>query len=100
MAKTGKTEAPKSKVEIEAAADQARRAKVDAANKKRIKEEADKAAALAKTPLNEEEKAFIARIEPKMKEGRAVMQPSAAEITRYSQLIKRKDVKGGATEKN
>lgn len=93
MAKTKKADAPKSKVEIEAEADKARRAKVDAANKEKIKEEADKAAALAKTPLNEEEQAFIARIKPLMNEGRAVMQPSAAEITRYSQLITRKDVK-------
>ena len=96
MAKTKTAEAKpkaKSKVEIEAAADKARRAKVDAANKKKIKEEADKVEARAKTPLNEEEKAFIARIGPMMKEGRAVRQPSSAEITRYSQLIPRKDVK-------
>lgn len=93
MAQAKETQAPKSKVEIEAAADKARKAKVDAANKKKIKEEAEKAAALAKTPLNEDEKAFIDRVKPLMNEGRAIMQPSAAEITRYSQLIKRKDVK-------
>lgn len=83
----------KSKVEIEATADKARRAKVDRANKKKPRELADEAAALANKPLNGEEKAFIARIGPKMSEGRAIMQPSSAEILRYSQLILRKDVK-------
>ena len=93
MGKSKAKTAAKSKVEIEAAADKARRAKVDAANRKKIKEEADKVEAAAKTPLTEEEKAFIARIKPMMKEGRAARQPSSAEMTRYSQLIARKDVK-------
>ena len=93
MAKTEEKLGAKSKVEIEAEADKARRAKVDAANRRKIKEEADKVAAAAQTPLNEEEKAFIARVGPMMNEGRAARQPSSAEITRYSQLIPRKDVK-------
>ena len=83
----------KSKQEIEEAADKARKAKVDAANKKKIVDAAKKEAQLADTPLNKEEKDFLARIEPKMNEGRAIMQPSSAEVLRYSQLIKRIDVK-------
>ena len=81
------------KKEIEEKADKARKAKVDKANK----EAATKAKAdeekLDKTPLTEEERAFIARIAPKMNEGRKNAQPSSAEILRYSKLIKRKDVK-------
>ena len=83
----------KSKKDIEEAADKARRKEVDAANTKKAKGIADNTARLAQTPLNEEEMAFIDRIAPKMKEGRAIMQPLPAEILRYSQLIKRKDVK-------
>jgi len=83
----------KSKKEAEDIADKARKARADAANKKRIKEAADKQAALAKTPLSDAEKSFIARIAPRMNEGRAIMQPSPAEMLRYSQLIGRKDVK-------
>ena len=48
---------------------------------------------LANTPLDAEELAFITRIAPLMNEGRKIAQPSAAEIQRYSRLIKRKDVK-------
>ena len=81
------------KKEIEDKAEKARKAKVDAQNKKaeaKAKAEEDK---LAKTPLNAEELAFIARIAPKMNEGRKIAQPSSAEILRYSKLVKRKDVK-------
>jgi hypothetical protein len=81
------------KKDIEEKADKARKAKVDAKNKS----DADKAKAdedkLANTPLTQEEKDFIAEIGPKMNEGRKIMQPSPAEILRYSKLIKRKDVK-------
>jgi len=91
---TAPPQAPaKSKVEIEAEADKARKAQVDATNKKKAKAAAEQEAKNANVPLNDEEKAFIARIAPKMNEGRMVMQPSPAEILRYSQLIKRKDVK-------
>ena len=83
----------KSKKEIEEAADKARRAEVDAANKKKASVEAAKEAALAQTPLTDEEKAFITKVEPRMTEGRKVMQPSPAEILRYAKLLKRKDVK-------
>lgn len=86
----------KSKKQIEDEADVARRADVDAENKKRIKDEAREEAALAKTPLTAEEKSFIAEIAPKMNEGRKVMRPSSAEILRYSKLIKRQGVKGAA----
>ena len=82
-----------SKEEIEAKADKARRAKVDADNKKKAKEAAEKEAKLAKTPLNDEERAFLAKMAPKMNEGRAIMQPSPAQMLRYSQLVKRKGVK-------
>lgn len=81
------------KKEIEEKADKARKAKVDEANKKvAAKAEAEKDR-LAKTPLNAEELAFIARIAPKMNEGRKIAQPSPAEIQRYARLITRKDVK-------
>lgn len=99
MAKTQKAaRAPKaapvkSKKELENIADKARKAGVDADNKKRAAAAAKKEAEDAGVPLNAEEKAFIARIAPKMNEGRMVMQPSPAEILRYSQLIKRRDVK-------
>ena len=81
------------KKEIEDKADKARKAKVDAKNKEaatKAKAEEDK---LAKTPLTDEERAFIAEIAPKMNEGRKIAQPSPAEIQRYARLIKRKDVK-------
>lgn len=83
----------KSKKQIEDEVDKARKAKVDADNKKtaaKAKADEDK---LAKTPLNEEELAFIKEIKPKMNEGRKIAQPSPAEILRYSKLIKRKGVK-------
>lgn len=83
----------KGKKEIEDAADKARKAKVDATNKNKAEKEAKNEAALAKVPLSDEEMAFIARIKPMMSEGRAIMQPSPAEIQRYARLIKRKEVK-------
>ena len=82
-----------SKEELEKKADIARKAKVDADNKKRAEDEAAAEAALANTPLTDEEKAFIARIRPKMNLGRPVDQPSPAEIQRYSRLLKREKVK-------
>ncbi len=81
----------KSKKEIEEEADKARRAKVDATNKKKAEEAENKEAELAKTPLNKEEKDFIARIGPQMNDGRNP--PPPADILRYSKLIKRKNVK-------
>lgn len=80
------------KKEAEDKADKARKAKVDKANTEaaaKAKSEQDK---LASTPLTTEERAFITRIAPLMNEGRKIMQPSAADILRYSKLIKRKDV--------
>lgn len=82
----------KSKQAIDEAADKARKAKVDRANKKKAEAAAKKAAEMSETPLNAEELAFIERTAPKLKEGRAIMQPSPAEMLRYSELIKRKDV--------
>ncbi len=82
----------KGKEELERLADEARKAEVDATNKKKVAEMAKAEAESADTPLNAEEQAFIARIAPRMNEGRKVLQPSPAEITRYSRLIKRKDV--------
>lgn len=81
-----------SKEELEKKADIARKAKVDADNKKRAAEAAEAEAKLANTPLNDEERAFIARIRPMMNKGRPVEQPSPAEITRYSRLIKREKI--------
>ena len=81
----------KSKKEIEEIADKRRKAKVDVTNKKKAEEVAEKEAALANTPLNEEEKNFIARIGPQMNDGRNP--PAPADILRYSRLIKRKGVK-------
>ena len=83
----------KSKEELEKIADKARKAKVDAENQEKIKKAAAEEAKLAKTPLTAEERAFITHIAPLMNEGRAIAQPSAAEILRYSKLLKRKDVK-------
>lgn len=84
----------KSKEQLEHEADVARRVAVDAKNNKDATEKALEEDRLANIPLNDEEKAFIAEIEPKMNEGRKIMRPSPADILRYSQLIKRKDVKG------
>lgn len=83
----------KSKVEIEAAADKARKEKVDIENKKRAKLAEEETARLANTPLNEEEKAFIAKMAPMMNKGRLVDQPNAAQIGRYGRLLLRKNVK-------
>lgn len=83
----------KSKEEKEKEEDAARKAKIDAINKEKAKKAAEKEAKLANTPLSKAEKEFIIEIKAKMNEGRAVMQPSPAEILRYSQLLKRKDVK-------
>jgi len=83
----------KSKVEIEAAADKARRAKVDKENQRRAKLAEDEKEKLANTPLNQAEKAFIVEMAPKMSMGRAVDQPTAAQIGRYGRLLLRKDVK-------
>lgn len=85
--------AKKSKVELEKEADRIRKAEVDAHNKKVAEKARTEAEKMANIPLTDEERAFIAEIEPKMKEGRKIMQPSSAQILRYSKLIKRKDVK-------
>ena len=79
---------------IEEAAEKARKAHVDAENRKKALREKAAEEVLANTPLTDEEKAFIAKTTPKLKEGRAIMQPSPAEILRYSKLVKRKNVKG------
>ena len=83
----------KSQMEIEAAADKARKAKVDNENKRRAKLAEEEIARLANTPLSPEEKAFIAKIKPMMNKGRSVDQPTAAQIGRYGRLLLRKDVK-------
>lgn len=83
----------KSKEELEAEADASRRAQVDAKNKAAADAIAVEQAKLAKTPLTAEDLAFILRIAPLMNEGRAIKRPSAADITRYARLLKRKDVK-------
>lgn len=83
----------KSQIEIEAAADKARKAKVDKENIKRARLAEKEKERLANTPLNSEEKAFIAEMAPKMKMGRAVDQPTAAQIGRYGRLLQRKDFK-------
>lgn len=82
----------KSKQQKEEEAEKARKAKVDAANRKKIKDAAVEEAALADTPLSKEENKFIVNVAAKMNEGRAIMQPSSAEILKYSKLVKRKDV--------
>lgn len=84
---------PKSKKEIEEAADRARRAGVDEQNRKMAAQAKAKEAKLVNVPLTEEERAFIAEIAPRMNEGRQIMQPSSADILRYSRLKKREDVK-------
>lgn len=84
---------PKSKQQIEEEADKARKAKVDATNKKRAEDAAEQEAKTACVLLNDEELAFIARIAPMMNKGRMVDQPSPAEILRYSQLKKREGIK-------
>ncbi len=83
----------KSQTEIEAAADKARKAKVDRENIRRAKLAEEEKERLADTPLSPEEKAFIAEIAPKMNKGRSVDQPTAAQIGRYARLLLRKDVK-------
>lgn len=83
----------KGKKQIEDEADKARKKAVDEANKLAAKERAAEEAKLAQAPLNDEEKAFVAKVRPKMNEGRKGAQPSPADILRYSQLIKREGVK-------
>lgn len=83
----------KSQKEIEAAADKARKAKVDKENVRRAKLIEDENKRLANTPLSPEEKNFIAEMAPKMNKGRACDQPTAAQIGRYGRLLLRKDVK-------
>lgn len=83
----------KSKDQIETEADKVRKAKADRVNAKAAKEAEAKEVELADVPLNREELAFIARVRPKLNEGRASQQPSPAEITRFSRLIKRENVK-------
>ena len=83
----------KSKMELETAADKARKAKVDRENQKKAKMANEEMARMADTPLNQEEKDFIAEMAPKMNKARAVDQPNAAQIGRYGRLLLRKDVK-------
>ncbi len=91
-AETVKTSAvAMSKKEAEEAADRARKAKVDADNKAKFASRKAKEAELAGTPLNAEEKAFIAKIAPQMNNGKN--QPAPADIQRYARLLKRKEVK-------
>ncbi len=79
--------------QIEEDAERKRKAGVNAVNKKKAQTEAAKESELANTPLTKLEREYIARIAPRLKEGRNSAQPSPAEILRYSKLIKRKDVK-------
>ena len=87
-----KSKMVKSQVQIEAEADKARKKKVDRDNQRRAKMAEDEKERLANTPLNQEEKAFIAEMAPKMSKGRSVDQPNAAQIGRYGRLLLRKDV--------
>ncbi len=93
MAKAKAKRPVKSKEQLEKEADIARRAEVDAANKASLKAAEDKAVELALTPLTPEERAFIERVRPKMNEGRRDLQPSPAEITILSRLLKREHIK-------
>ena len=86
----------KGKKQIEDEADKARKAKVDADNRKKAAKMVRDETALAKKPLTAEESAFLKEMAPKMNEGTAAMQPSSAEMLRYSQLIGRKGVKKAA----
>lgn len=86
----------KGRKQIEDEADKARKAKVDADNKKKAAKQAKKEAAEALEPLTAEESAFLKEMAPKMNEGTAARQPSSAEMLRYSQLIGRKGVKKAA----
>ena len=79
----------KGQEQLQSEADTARRKAVDAKNKKDAKEALAKAEAHAKTPLTNEETAFITRIAPMMNKGRHVEKPSPADITRYAQLVTR-----------
>jgi hypothetical protein len=79
--------------EIEAKADKARKAKVDADNQKAAAELKKKQAALTKAPLTDDEKAFMSTIASKMNKGRAIDQPSAADIRRYAMLKERVEIK-------
>lgn len=83
----------KSKEQLEKEADIARKMAVDEENKAAAAKAKKEEDALANTPLNDEEKAFIAEVAPKMNEGRKLAMPSSADILRYSKLLKRKDVK-------
>ena len=79
--------------ELERKADNDRKAKVDKENAaKAAKDEAEQDA-LADTPLNAEEKTFIAIIRPRMNYGRQSAMPSSADITRYARLIGREKIK-------
>lgn len=84
--------APKSKEELEKEADIARKKALDEANKKAAEAKAKEVEALANTPLNDEERAFIAKIAPMMNCGRPVDQPSPPEISRYGQLMARRGI--------
>lgn len=97
MAKTETTETgppvAKSQEQLEQEAEEARKKAVHARNVKKAAEEATKQEALAKTPLNAEEKAFVTRIGAQMNIGRRIMMPASADILRYSQLKARENVK-------
>ncbi len=83
----------KSRAQLEQEGDDARKRKVDTDNKKAVRKSDDEQTVLAETPLNPEEKAFMAEVGPKMNKGRRVDMPSSADILRFSQLKARADVK-------
>ena len=91
--------------EIEAKADEIRKKKVDAKNKAKAAEDAEKEEALSGVPLTQAEKDFVEKIGAKLN-GRKYQQdgqqvrsarmdslPSTQDMLKYSKLVKRKDVK-------
>ena len=83
----------KSKKQIEEEAEKARKEEVDGSNEKLLADRAAREASLAKVPLTDEEQQFVNEMKTRMNCARDIDKPSAAEILRYSQLLKREKVK-------
>ena len=75
--------------ELERKVDEDRKKTVDKKNVAKAAKEKAEDDALAGVPLTAQEKAFIARIAPRMNCGRIGSMPSAADITRYARLANR-----------
>ncbi len=90
---------------LEQMADKNRKGQVDAINKAKAVADSNDEKKMATVPLTQEEKDFMAEVEPKMNGGsrqengqrvvtaRMTSMPASADILRYSKLLKRKDVK-------